>query len=314
VLAPNTNWTVNYFSTSSADFGVLHAYASLFLTGDASLGPLNGGSVPWPSLASVGGRAGFRDGYTITGGSGQGTLYLTFTVTGSATSTNGAAGRTVVQRVPIVNGVEDWNNLSSYGVSSAGTAIIPIAFTFGQRIDIEILFYALAQIFFANGWTTGASATADYSHTATLTQIMVRDATGNVVRPFQLFADSATEYDSDGVFSRVPIMVKPGESTPAINTASRGRTSVAILSTPSFDAARAVDRSSLSFGKTGLEQTLVSCDDVVRDVNSDGLPDLICGFVTEATALGPTDTSAVLRGRTLAGMPVRGTDDVRVVR
>src|ERR1035438_5245736 len=37
VLAAGTNWTVNYDSAGTAGFGVLHDYASVFLTGDNSL-------------------------------------------------------------------------------------------------------------------------------------------------------------------------------------------------------------------------------------------------------------------------------------
>ena len=70
VVAPGTNWTINYYSASSSLYGVLHAQASVFLTGDNSLGPLNGGNVPFPNLASLGGRASFRDVFIIGGGTG----------------------------------------------------------------------------------------------------------------------------------------------------------------------------------------------------------------------------------------------------
>jgi hypothetical protein len=39
VLAPDTKWTAHYASHASADFGVMHTYASVQLSGDGSLGP-----------------------------------------------------------------------------------------------------------------------------------------------------------------------------------------------------------------------------------------------------------------------------------
>jgi hypothetical protein len=104
VVAPGTNWTVNYDSASSSSFGVLHAQASVYLTGDGSLGPLNGGAVPLPSLASVGARGSFLDGFTIGGGYGTGTINLTFQVTGTSSNTPGQSGRGQFQTVRLSQG------------------------------------------------------------------------------------------------------------------------------------------------------------------------------------------------------------------
>ncbi|MET8761161.1 hypothetical protein [Lentzea sp. NPDC004782] len=45
---------------------------------------------------------------------------------------------------------------------------------------------------------------------------------------------------------------------------------VAILSTAEFNAVTQVDRTSLTFGATGLEQSLVRCGSPGEDVNDDG--------------------------------------------
>ena len=73
----------------------------------------------------------------------------------------------------------------------------------------------------------------------------------------------------------VTIDIKPGSDTNHINPNSRGRTNVAILSTPEFDALAMIDRRTLRFGRTGEEESLHSCKEKGRDDNSDGLRDLI---------------------------------------
>jgi DNA-binding beta-propeller fold protein YncE len=107
----------------------------------------------------------------------------------------------------------------------------------------------------------------------------------------------------------VPIDIKPGDEPNSINTKSRGVIAVAILSTPNFDASFELDEASLTFGRTGNEPSLVSC--ASENVNSDGLLDLVCHFDTQASDFLPGDAAGVLRGETLDGIPVMGTDSVR---
>lgn len=195
VVAPGTNWTVNYDSSSSSSYGVLHAAASVYLTGDNSLGPLNGGSVPFPNLASVGARGSFLDGFTIGGGSGTGTVDLTFQVTGTSSNTAGQSGRPQFAYVPVVAGALDYAGQVQYSVVS-GSTTIPITFTFGSPFEFDIDFYALAQIY---QWVPGASASADYSNTAILDAITVYNSQGNVVPSFTIQSESGTSYGSGGV-------------------------------------------------------------------------------------------------------------------
>lgn len=88
---------------------------------------------------------------------------------------------------------------------------------------------------------------------------------------------------------------------------------VAILSTPTFDATRAVATSSLTFGRTGVEQSRVLCLPWL-DVNKDRRRDLVCIFARGETGLVRGDTSAVLRGLTDAGAPFVGRDSVTIKR
>jgi len=189
VLAAGTNWTVNYDSTGTANFGVLRDYASVFLTGDNSLGA-------FPSLESTGARSGYQDTYTIGGGTGSGTIDFTFQVAGTATSAGGGLGSDSFQYVPVVGGQEQFGSSAvSYAVIN-GNATIPVSFTFGQPITFTIYFYALAQIY---TWEAGSSATAAFSDTAVLDQIVVLNSQGQPVPGFTIVSASGTSYGADGV-------------------------------------------------------------------------------------------------------------------
>jgi hypothetical protein len=315
VVAPGTNWTVNYFADASADIGVLRAKSSVFLTGDNSLGPLDGGAVPFPSLASVGGRANYRDGLWVTGAQGTGTLTLTFTITGTSSQTPGTLGRAAVQYIPIGNGLLDYAHSILAGVAPDGTATVSVPFTFNQKVEYQISFYALSQIF--TGWAAGAAASADYSHTAVLTAVGVKDESGTPLDNFSIAADSGTAYSKNGVQAVVPIDVLS-----RINLTSRGVVPVAILSGPGFDAPAQVDVMSLTFGRTGNEHSLAlpknrkeELSEVcsVEDANDDGLPDLVCRFSRSLTAFQLGDSTGVLKGWTLAKKPIFGTDAIRIV-
>jgi len=111
----------------------------------------------------------------------------------------------------------------------------------------------------------------------------------------------------------VGIDIKPGDEPASINPGSSGMTPVAMLSTPSFSAPAQINRTSLTFGRTGDEQSLASCSSPV-DVNKDGLPDLVCNFSTRLTGFQAGDTTGVLKGKTAGGIPlIVGTDTIRIV-
>lgn len=194
VLAPGTNWTLNYSSESSATYGVLRSKASAFLTGDDSLGPLTGVGT-FPTLASVGGRASFQDVYTIGGGTGTGTLYFTFAVTGTSSQTKGQSGRAQFNMVPVTGGGLDYGKQVSFPVVK-GAATVGVPFTFGTPVEFSIDFYALAQIF---SWVPGAAATADFSNTAVLDVISVKNSASQDVPSFTIKAASGTQYYAGGI-------------------------------------------------------------------------------------------------------------------
>lgn len=118
----------------------------------------------------------------------------------------------------------------------------------------------------------------------------------------------------------VDIDIKPGSDPNSINSQSRGTIPVAVLSAEDFDAPSAVDRTTLTFGRTGDELSLQlrgsaevpNCG--AEDVNADGLPDLVCHFRTPATGFEAGDVEGILKGQTVGGVAIEGRDAVRIVR
>jgi hypothetical protein len=159
---------------------------------------------------------------------------------------------------------------------------------------------------------------------------IVDTATFAVVDTIALAASGSVAFTPDGTRAYAPlpsqnsvavlstvftvtIDIKPDEDPPSINPRSQGKIPVAILSSPTFNAPASVDRTSLTFGRTGGEQSLAFCNPGGEDVNGDGLPDLVCHFNTPLTGFRPGDTVGVLRGKTLAGVSIQGTDPIRIV-
>jgi hypothetical protein len=121
------------------------------------------------------------------------------------------------------------------------------------------------------------------------------------------------------------INIKPSDPDNKIRTKTPGKIPVAILSSAAFNAPAMVVKSSLTFGRIGDEQSLVYKPDKfdsrlqdpvcgIRDVNGDGLKDLVCQFDGQLAGFLLTDTYGVLRGKTVTGTTVQGTDSVLVVK
>jgi hypothetical protein len=112
----------------------------------------------------------------------------------------------------------------------------------------------------------------------------------------------------------VDISIKPGATAPVpINAGSHGNIPVAIISTPTFNAVTDVEVSSLTFGRTGKEQSLAFCNTGGEDVNGDGLPDLVCHFETQSTGFQSGDTLGILMGKTAQGAAIVGQEAIIIV-
>ena len=111
----------------------------------------------------------------------------------------------------------------------------------------------------------------------------------------------------------IAIDIKPGSDLNPITPESKGTTPVAILGSAGFDAPAEVDRASLTFGRTGDEQSLAFCNASAEDVNADGMLDLVCHFTSRPSGFQTGDTEGILNGQTLRGTPIQGRDRVRVL-
>ena len=119
-------------------------------------------------------------------------------------------------------------------------------------------------------------------------------------------------YDVESSGHEVSINIKPNSQTNHLNPESRGRIKVAILSTPDLDALTMVDRNTVRFGRTGTEASLLRCKKRGRDVNKDGLRDLVCVFSIPLTGFQKGDQVGILSARTVDGIALTGSDSVQV--
>ena len=110
--------------------------------------------------------------------------------------------------------------------------------------------------------------------------------------------------------TKVTIDIRPGILQNTIVLGKLRVIPVAILSTPDFDA-RLIDKSSLTFGRTGDEGSLIMCIRGV-DVNHDRLLDTLCFFRARHAGFQVGDSEGILRGQTRDGIPIEGRDQVKV--
>lgn len=111
---------------------------------------------------------------------------------------------------------------------------------------------------------------------------------------------------------QIGIEIKPGAGSIApLNPKSRGNVPVALLSSADFDALKA-DRSSITFGSTGDERSLLRCGKEGEDVNRDGRPDLVCHFDNQAASFDQGDEEGIVRGN-VGGMPFEGRGWLKIV-
>jgi len=115
------------------------------------------------------------------------------------------------------------------------------------------------------------------------------------------------------VVIEVEIDIKPGSDPNSINLGSGGTVPVAILSTPTFDATTVdpatvtLEAAAVRLRGNGLAMASL------EDVNGDGRLDLIVHVATSDLQITTADTEALLEGLTFGGVPIRGTDAVRIV-
>ncbi len=111
----------------------------------------------------------------------------------------------------------------------------------------------------------------------------------------------------------VAIDIRPWSNNNSISYRGWGLLPVAILGSGTFDAFQATDLSTITFGHSGTEDSMVFCSPWDWDVNSDGYADLLCFFSTNAAHFQCGDTQATFKGMTRNGTALTGQGPVRIV-
>ena len=104
----------------------------------------------------------------------------------------------------------------------------------------------------------------------------------------------------------VNIDIKPGSDPNSINLKSKGVVPVAVLTTDGFDAST-VDPTTVEFAGTSPVRW------VMCDMDGDGDMDILFHFKTQELDLDENSTEATLTGNTYCGLPIEGTDTVKIV-
>ena len=131
-------------------------------------------------------------------------------------------------------------------------------------------------------------------------------ATGTLVVPAR-----TTAVFVDRSVREVEVEVQPGSDRAVVNPRSRGALPVAVLSEEGFDPVADLEVDSLTFGRTGEEDSVRQCA-AGEDWNDDGVIDLRCTARTRDTGVRPGDTALLLRGST-GEVDVVGTAEIRTV-
>jgi hypothetical protein len=109
------------------------------------------------------------------------------------------------------------------------------------------------------------------------------------------------------------ISIRPFHEPYRINLKSRGKLRVAILSSPTFNALDQVVVSSLTFGHSGMENSLYKCYPKGKDVNKDHLADLVCRFYISKSGFLAGDTKAYVRFNDMNGSLYQGTVLINII-
>jgi YVTN family beta-propeller protein len=107
----------------------------------------------------------------------------------------------------------------------------------------------------------------------------------------------------------VGIDIKPT----SINLRKTSQISVVIFSTMDFDAVNQISHESLTFGRTGSEDSLAYCINKPKDLNRDKIKDLLCYFYADHTGFQCGDNLGILNGYTVEGFPVIGSESVKIL-
>jgi TolB protein len=201
----------------------------------------------------------------------------------------------------------DWNpNWSRYGIVFSsdrgnsehfkiwtirpdGTGLAPL----GDVAALDPVWMPNGRLLFADELGPGAAL-------ATITELDPQTGTKRVVNNRQGYL--------------VSVDIRPGSAVNRIHPGGHGTVRVAILTSKDFDVFSAVDKATLTFGRTGNEASLLRCGRRGKDINGDGLRDLICRFNISLTGFQFGDSTGILRLKTHDGIPYEGRDSVVTIQ
>jgi len=117
---------------------------------------------------------------------------------------------------------------------------------------------------------------------------------------------------------QIKIDIKPGDTRNRIKieAGDDGLIDVAILSDGQFNAPGNINPASVTFGHFGTEDSINRTgrrrtpDCRIKDINRDGLSDLVCRFWAARTGFQAGDSFGILKARTVNGLPTEGRDTV----
>ena len=117
---------------------------------------------------------------------------------------------------------------------------------------------------------------------------------------------------SMSVVEYINIKVKPGSEVRApLNPKAKAHIPVALLTSASFNALQ-VDRSSLTFGASGDEASLVRCNQQGSDADGDGDLDLVCYFNPQDAGFEVGDLEGTVKGKMASGGKFEGSAPLMV--
>lgn len=184
--SPTTSAQLQYQTTATADYGILKA-------GGTSSISIASNSPNTTDYSSSFGNSYFQDVWTITGGTGTGTLDLQFALDGSYNT--GQVNTGTIFGFSLIN----FDNFAA----SSGASITPLIssgsgtfstnvslttpFTFGTPLHFRVNLQAGSDIYDLG--TNGLTSSLNLSNTAQMNAIVVKDSSGNVI-PFDLTTGS----------------------------------------------------------------------------------------------------------------------------
>ncbi len=111
----------------------------------------------------------------------------------------------------------------------------------------------------------------------------------------------------------VEIDIKPGNDRNRVNLCAKHDLPVAILSSESFDASTEIDPITVSLAGAGVKLDKKGNPVAkARDVNDDGLTDLVVKIVAQDLDLESGDIEAKLTGQTFDGTPIEGMGAIEI--